>query len=72
VTNGAPRDDHEGGISVGPAFTAAAVFAIVALVRRSRPAALVAVGALALELFPPYRRVLRSFVRRVTERAEPR
>jgi hypothetical protein len=63
-------DDQEKGVSLGPAFTAAVLFAIVAVVRKSRRAALVSAGALTLELFPPYRKLLRRFVRRVTERAE--
>ena len=38
--------------------------------RRSRRAAVAAVAAFALEFFPPYRRLLQAFVRRLMARAE--
>ena len=58
------------GINIGPAMTAAVVLAAIAVVRRSRRAAVAAVAAFALEFFPPYRRLLKAFGRRMMARAD--
>ena len=63
-------DTGDKGINIGPAMTAAVVLAAIAVLRRSRRAAVAAVAAFALEFFPPYRRLLQAFVRRLMARAE--
>lgn len=65
-----PAETGDKGINIGPAMTAAVVLAAIAVVRRSRRAAVAAGAAFALEFFPPYRRLVQAFVRRMMARAE--